>query len=146
MWSVEGEHNPQKLAKILKKATKKHWDNEKTKAKIAKAFKIDQEAADKRITYRWGKFENGDNQIVNRTIWCDTSSLKSNNVIIDSVSTKRNIAVVFHQFVPEEIKTLDECKGMATSDFQSYLEKQWIRDLRNKYEYKVCQEVYDSIK
>ena len=71
---------------------------------------------------------------------------KSNNVIIDSVSTKRNIAVVFHQFVPEEIKTLDECKGMATSDFQSYLEKQWIRDLRNKYEYKVCQEVYDSIK
>ena len=146
LWSVEGEHNPQKLAKILKKATKKHWDNEKTKAKIAKAFKIDQEAADKRITYHWGKFENGDNQIVNRTIWCDTSSLKSNNVIIDSVSTKRNIAVVFHQFVPEEIKTLDECKGMATSDFQSYLEKQWIRDLRNKYEYKVCQEVYDSIK
>ena len=79
-------------------------------------------------------------------VW-DNSELKENSVIRDTISaSKRSIALVFHGFVSSEVKTLEECKGMATSDYQSLLEKEWIDDLRNKYTYKINQEVYRSIR
>ncbi len=144
LWSVGGEiFNPKKLEKILKKAVKKSWTNEKTKAKIAKAFKI--EDPDKVISYRWSKFEKGDNQVVDRTVW-SKPALDDNTVLIDTVSTKRNIAAVFHKFVQPQVKELYDCKGAVTSDFQTYLEQQWLKDLRAKYSFKVNKEVFNSIR
>ena len=49
-------------------------------------------------------------------------------------------------FVSPSIKTLDECKGIATSEYQSYLEDNWIKTLRGKYTYKVNYDVFDTIK
>ncbi len=144
LWSVGGEvFNPKKLEKILKKAVKKSWTNEETKAKIAKAFKI--KDPEKEITYRWSKFEQGDNQIVDRTVW-NISTVENNSVIMDTVSTKKHIATVFHKFIQPEVKDLDDCKGAVTSDYQAYLEEQWLKELRKKYSYKINQEVFNSIR
>lgn len=144
LWSVNCEKiNPKKLNKILTKAIKKSWGEDKTKAAIAKAYKI--EDADKQISFRYGKFEKGDNAIVDRTVW-SASNPSENSVISDTASAKRDIAVVFHKFVQPETKTLDECKGAATSDYQSVLEQQWLKELRGKYDYNVNKEVYNSIR
>jgi peptidyl-prolyl cis-trans isomerase SurA len=48
--------------------------------------------------------------------------------------------------IEPEVKTLLECKGIATSDYQEFLEKQWIKELRNKYSYKVNEYIFESIK
>ncbi|MBC7449591.1 MAG: peptidylprolyl isomerase [Hymenobacteraceae bacterium] len=47
--------------------------------------------------------------------------------------------------VPPGYKTLAEARGQATSDYQNYLEKQWIQELRAKYPVKVNQPEVDKV-
>jgi len=47
--------------------------------------------------------------------------------------------------IPSKEKELDEAKGLITSDYQSYLEKAWIEELRSKYNYTVNKEVLYSL-
>lgn len=42
-------------------------------------------------------------------------------------------------------KQLNEIRGMVTADYQNYLEKQWIEQLRKKYPYKVNKEVLNQL-
>lgn len=46
---------------------------------------------------------------------------------------------VLGQIQPEP-KSLKECKGMATSDYQEYLMQEWVKELRNKYQVVVNEE------
>jgi peptidyl-prolyl cis-trans isomerase SurA len=39
--------------------------------------------------------------------------------------------------LPAGPKTLAEARGQATSDYQTYLEKEWIAQLRQQYPVKV---------
>lgn len=143
IWNINKEKDIKKMHKALKKAQKKGWTNQETKEYLAKKFKI-KEDVDNIVKYKWGKFEKGSDKMIDRLVW-GLDSLSENTIVIDSTS-KRNIAVIFHRFIPEEVKTLNECKGIVTSDYQLYLEQEWIRDLRKKYSYKVNREVYNSIK
>ena len=47
--------------------------------------------------------------------------------------------------VGPEPKTLKEAKGLATSDYQNYLEKEWIKELRAKYPVTVNEEVVKTL-
>ena len=47
--------------------------------------------------------------------------------------------------VPPGAKTLTEARGQATSDYQNYLEKAWIQELRTKYPVKVNQPELDKV-
>lgn len=44
-----------------------------------------------------------------------------------------------------EPKTLDEARGQITSDYQNYLEEQWINELREKYPVEVNRELLNRI-
>lgn len=35
--------------------------------------------------------------------------------------------------IPAEPKKLNEARGMITADYQNFLEKEWIKELRAKY-------------
>jgi peptidyl-prolyl cis-trans isomerase SurA len=48
--------------------------------------------------------------------------------------------------LPPQPKELSEAKGIITADYQSYLEKQWINELRSKYKVKINEEVLKQIK
>ena len=41
-------------------------------------------------------------------------------------------------------KSLDEAKGIITADYQNYLEKEWIKELRGKYPVTVDEKVLNS--
>lgn len=43
-------------------------------------------------------------------------------------------------------KKLEECKGIVTSDYQNYLEQEWIKELRGTYTYTVNREVLHAIR
>ncbi len=49
------------------------------------------------------------------------------------------------QIIPASQKELSETKGQVTSDYQNYLEQNWIKELRNKYKYNVKKDVLYSI-
>lgn len=48
--------------------------------------------------------------------------------------------------IPPSPKKLSEARGLITSEYQNYLEQQWIAELRKKYSYKVNTQVLHSIK
>jgi peptidyl-prolyl cis-trans isomerase SurA len=48
--------------------------------------------------------------------------------------------------IPAGIKTFDSIKGKVMSEYQNYLEKQWIEGLRNKYEVDVNKKTLKKVK
>lgn len=48
-------------------------------------------------------------------------------------------------FVDPTNKSLDEAKGYVISDYQEYLEKEWVKELRAKYPVKVNDKVLDGM-
>lgn len=51
-----------------------------------------------------------------------------------------------NKLVPPTPKTLSECKGLVTADYQTHLEKEWLAELKAKYKVEVNKEVLKSIK
>jgi peptidyl-prolyl cis-trans isomerase SurA len=47
--------------------------------------------------------------------------------------------------IPAEPKKLDDIKGIAISDYQNFLEKKWITDLKQKYPVTVNEEILKTI-
>ncbi len=147
LWSFDVEkEDTKKIESILKKAVRKGWTNEETKEKIAKKLKIkDQVDINKKIVYKWNKYEKGDNKMVDSLFWSDTSQGEGTLRLYET-KNKKVTFLILNSWVEPESKQLDECKGLVTSDYQSFLEKEWIKELRAKYHYKIDQQVYDSIK
>ena len=49
------------------------------------------------------------------------------------------------EVIPPEQKELSETKGRVISDFQDYLENQWLAELKEKYEVKINQQILYSL-
>ena len=147
LWSIDADkQDSKKIEKILNKAIRKGWTNEETKAKISQKLKIKEQAdIDKKVVYKWNKYEQGDNKMVDSLFWSDTLQ-KDGTMKFYETKNKKITFLILNSWVESEPKQLDECKGLVTSDYQSFLEKQWITELRAKYQYKINQQVYDSIK
>ena len=83
--------------------------------------------------------------------------LKKDNAIIDTISWAPGItndiikdnSVIFvkvNNVIPKGPKTLIEARGLITADYQTYLEKAWISELKDKYPLVVNREVFETIK
>lgn len=51
-----------------------------------------------------------------------------------------------HNIKPETPKTMEECKGKLISDYQQYLESNWVSDLKQDFNVKINQDVFDQVK
>ncbi len=47
---------------------------------------------------------------------------------------------------PKEAKALEECRGAVVSDYQQYLEGNWVNELKKEFTVKVNQDVFNKIK
>jgi peptidyl-prolyl cis-trans isomerase SurA len=83
--------------------------------------------------------------------------LKKDNALIDSIPwtvgltpdiAKNNsiIIVRINKVIDKEPKTLAEARGLITSDYQTYLEKEWITTLKKKYPVEINKDVFSTIK
>lgn len=85
------------------------------------------------------KFSAGDSPVVDKVTWMPGLS-----PIVDSPAGQ---AFVFgYEVIPPEPKQLIEAKGLVTADYQTYLEEQWIKELRAKYPVTINQEVLSTLK
>lgn len=57
----------------------------------------------------------------------------------------QTIIVVVNDVVPPGPKTLKEARGLVTTAYQDYLEKEWIKELRAKYKVVINKEVLATI-
>jgi peptidyl-prolyl cis-trans isomerase SurA len=81
---------------------------------------------------------------------------KGDNAMVDaswtpglSPNKTENGKVVFAhvlKITPQTPKTLNEAKGLVTADYQQYLDKMWIEDLKKKYAVKIDQDVLKLVK
>jgi len=87
-------------------------------------------------------FQKGDNPIIDKIAFNSDASL---NKVYEIDSGKHQILVV-NKIVEPQIKTLPEAKGLVTADYQFYLEKNWIAELRAKHTIIVNKDILSTIK
>ncbi|MEN3324512.1 peptidylprolyl isomerase [Mariniflexile soesokkakense] len=56
------------------------------------------------------------------------------------------VLVQVKDVLPETLKTLEEAKGLVISDYQTYKEEKWLRELAEKYKVVINQEALKSVK
>ncbi len=86
------------------------------------------------LRYEKGKFEDGDNEIVDQI---------KHKIGISQIlkSGKSYIVVVVNDIIPPKAKSLDEARGLITADYQNYLEKKWIEKLHKDHKVIVNREL-----
>ena len=92
------------------------------------------------VSFSKGLFERGENEYL--TEFFDQTG-------IFTASKKQNeeayrVLNILKKFVAEP-KKLDDIKGIAISDYQNFLEKKWITDLKQKYPVQVNEDILKSI-
>ncbi len=53
--------------------------------------------------------------------------------------------VLVQKLIPAQPKSIDEAKGLITSDYQEYLEKNWITELKKKYSVNINKDVLNAL-
>ena len=71
-------------------------------------------------------FQKGDNKVMDEFLSRPAGTYETQQ-------DGRYHAVIIEESLPAGPKTLAEARGQATSDYQTYLEKQWIEDMRQNY-------------
>ncbi|GAA0892332.1 peptidylprolyl isomerase [Fulvivirga kasyanovii] len=106
---IEGLINSNDSLALSKKALEKHYND-----KTALTLQVTE-----------GVFEKGDNDVVDQIKW-------SPGVYKVDASGRHNLVWIEEVLEPAP-KKLDEIKGLVISDYQNYLEKLWVEELREKY-------------
>jgi peptidyl-prolyl cis-trans isomerase SurA len=55
------------------------------------------------------------------------------------------ILVYINRVVTPEPKKLNEARGLITADYQNFLEKEWLKELRDKYPVSIHLEVFNAM-
>jgi len=87
-----------------------------------------------------GKFEKGDNPVIDQVEW------KAGNIVeIPSDVENLTSIVKIKEVLPPQPKEFNEARGIATADYQNYLEKEWVKKLKEKYPVQINQEVLQEL-
>jgi len=86
-------------------------------------------------------FEKGDDKYVDMVKWEPGLSDAITSDVEDIT-----VLVKINEVVPPQPKKLDEARGLVTADYQSYLEKEWIEQLKKKYPVSVNTKDYYKIR
>lgn len=88
--------------------------------------------------YEEKKYSENENPVIDKISWekADQKMIKHDG---------KFYVVVVKEKVGPQPKKLDEARGIITSDYQKFLEEEWIQSLRTKYPIIVNREVFESI-
>lgn len=122
----------EKVAKDLRKMLKAGKTEKEITETLNKSSQLN--VAVENITYLKGENKNVD------------ASWKK-GVAEKDVKDEKNVAVlVVNNLLPKSPKTIGECRGNVTADYQNYLDSEWLSYLKKKYTVKLNQDVLNTIK
>ena len=119
--------------KLLKKVQK--WAPKKgAEITIAKMKKKGVEVSVESI-----EVEKGKNPMIDKMPWTPNST--------SSILTKESVSTfnVIQKTIPGRAKTLRESRGYVIADYQDYLEQKWIIELKQRFAYKLNEDVLKSL-
>jgi peptidyl-prolyl cis-trans isomerase SurA len=88
------------------------------------------------IMYLKGENKNVDANWKEGVVATDIKDSNENKILI----------IIVNKILPKQSKTFAECRGMATADYQNYLEKEWLSYLKDKYKVIINDNVLSTIK
>ncbi|WP_159517462.1 peptidylprolyl isomerase [Sunxiuqinia indica] len=83
----------------------------------------------------YGYFEKGDDELVDNQVWNAPEPEDYNE----------SLHFIRGNGIPPQPKTLEEAKGLYISDYQQFLEDNWLKELRKRYKIRVKRRVLKSI-
>jgi peptidyl-prolyl cis-trans isomerase SurA len=111
----------EKIAKAAYKLATKGKSLEFIKAKVNK------EGSTSKVSTIEGKYEKGQYDVVDKLEW------KAGFTTVQKIGENSYQFTQIKSIVNPEPKSLKEAKGYIVSDYQEYLEKTWLADLKAKY-------------
>lgn len=121
-----------KLAKKARKCLKKGWSTQQVSAELNR---------DSKLAVR---LDSGFYQQSELPWSLADAKIKKNFSAIEESQERYRFAYVMEQ-VPAGPKSLAEARGPLLSDYQNYLESEWIKDLRARYPVKINTEVLEKV-
>ncbi len=109
----------------------------KTPAEIQK--KLNVANAKSKVSVLEGKYEKGQYDVVDKIEW------KSGLTTLNKLNDSSYQFIFVKQIATPEPKSLKEAKGYVVSDYQEYLEKKWLSDLRQKYPITLNNDVFRAL-
>ena len=89
-------------------------------------------------------FEFGDDKLIDHYIYSQQWSSVNKDDIIICEDVNKVLQIV--ETLPISVKPLNEIKGIVISDYQNFLETEWINELQNKYPVVIDQKNLDLVK
>ena len=90
---------------------------------------------EKMITIEEGVWEKGNNPIVDYFVWNQNKPANFDD----------DVTFIRGNKIPSEPKSLNEARGLYISDYQNYLEQNWIKELRKKYKITIDKKLLKTI-
>lgn len=127
--TAQNEEGAKEAIKLAKKG--------KTADEMREAFKNDTLYSIKIVEKKYPK---NDSQIIDNIGWEPGISK-----IVQDKDDRFGFAVIKSLVAPEP-KSLSEARGLITADYQNFLEKEWIQELKAKYKVTINNDVLSTIK
>jgi peptidyl-prolyl cis-trans isomerase SurA len=121
---------------IVKSARKLIAKGQMSPGEVAAKFNVE---GKENVKFEIGKFEKGQNEIIDKGMWA--AGVSENITNADGTIS----IVKINSIIPATPKSLNETKGFIISDYQEYLEKEWIAELKNKYPVNIIPGVLDKL-
>ncbi len=123
--------NPEIVNEVREFVAKNPGDNE-----ILKKFNNDTVT---NVMLVSGKYQASDNKIM--------SEIRKEKGLSENIEEENSITFIsVHAILAPEPKSLNEAKGLITADYQNYLEKEWLKNLKAKYQVTINKKVLARIK
>lgn len=121
-------------SKVIKNITNKNkkslgWtmSNRSSNYSVEELLKLCNSESPLSLQVENNKFTKGENKFIDEVIW------KNGNIKQIKLDNDSYVIIEVHDVLSSSEKTLDETKGKVISDYQAFLEKIWIFNLRQEY-------------
>ena len=96
---------------------------------------VNKQFGDNDIQITYGYFEKGKDPLVDYLVWNEPKP----------EDYKEVLNFIHGNKVGKQVKTLDEARGLYLSDYQNFLEENWLKELHKRYKVKVNKRILKSI-
>ena len=121
-----------KVAESVKTMLKEGKDAKEIMEEINRASQLN-------LRFETKKYLKGENEIVDQVKW--------EKGISENISLNGRVHFVqIEEVIEPTYKALDDSRGLITSDYQNFLEKEWIESLRSKNKFEVDKKILKELK
>lgn len=121
------------VRKLMQKAYKGNWTFDALKKAAASAF------GESYVRVDSAQYQRGKNRFVDKVEWIPGLS----NDLLSGTDTKAFVWI--HEVIPSRQYSLEEVRGTVITDYQGFLEEEWIKELKNTYKITLNKDVFNSI-